>query len=342
MRYGFWTFVASQWRTQPPVLKADLTEKTVVVIGANTGLGFEAAKHFATMNPGKLILGCRNKSKGEEALSKLKSQTSYSNAELWIIDLSNFESVKQFATKFEDEGGRLDILVMNAGMGNGVYESTTDGWEATIQVNDIATSLLSLLLLPRMIQTAKNYSTTPRLVVVSSATHYWADIEQKAIDSPNYLKTLGSQEYCTPTVMGKRYPLSKLLNVLFVRALYSRLPESSPTVITNAINPGFCHSELARNITGRRSIMIRLQKILLAFSTEVGSRQLVYGALAEDKDINGAYVSGSSVMEPSDFVISEEGKKLQDRVWNELVEILSEVDPRVQLVVKDYLKTPSA
>jgi len=342
MRPGFLDVVASQWRTQPPVLKADLTEKTVVVAGANTGLGFEAAKHFATMNPGKLILACRNKSKGHEALAKLKTQTSYANAELWIIDLANFESVKQFATKFEDEGGRLDILVMNAAVANDVYEPTKDGWEATIQVNDLATSLLSLLLLPRMIQTAKDHSTTPRLVVVASGMHYWADIEQKAIKSPDYLKTLGSKEYCTPKVMENRYALSKLLNVLFVRALASRLPASAPTVITNAIDPGFCYSELRRNVRGFRTAIYRLMEILLAFTSEEGSRQLVYGALSEDKDIKGGYVSGARVMEPSDFVISEEGKKVQDRIWDELIEILSEVDPRVQLVVKEYLKTPSA
>ena len=51
-----------------PVLKADLTGKTVIVIGANTGLGFETAKHLAMMNPAKLILGCRSKEKGEAAL----------------------------------------------------------------------------------------------------------------------------------------------------------------------------------------------------------------------------------------------------------------------------------
>jgi len=167
--------------------------------------------------------------------------------------------------------------------------------------------------------------------------HYWADAEQKAIDSPNYLKTLGSKEYCTPKVMKNRYPLSKLLNVLFVRALSSRLPAEAPTVITNTINPGFCYSEIRRNLTGFVTILIRLMEKMLAFTTEEGSRQLVYGALAEDKDINGGYVSGSRVLEPSDFVISEKGKKLQDRVWDELVEILSEVDPRVQLVVKEYL-----
>lgn len=60
-------FIEDQKRPTPPVVKVDLTGKVVVVVGANTGLGFEAAKHFAEMNPARLILTCRNAEKGEEA-----------------------------------------------------------------------------------------------------------------------------------------------------------------------------------------------------------------------------------------------------------------------------------
>ncbi len=61
-------FVADQRRVNPPVVTVDLTGKTVVVIGANIGLGFEASKHFARMNPERLILACRNEEKGKDAL----------------------------------------------------------------------------------------------------------------------------------------------------------------------------------------------------------------------------------------------------------------------------------
>jgi hypothetical protein len=72
MRFSLWSFIVDQRSRQPPVLKVDLTGKTVVVVGANTGLGFEATKHFATMNPGRLILACRSQSKGQVAVdSKL-------------------------------------------------------------------------------------------------------------------------------------------------------------------------------------------------------------------------------------------------------------------------------
>jgi cobalamin biosynthesis protein CbiG len=72
MRFSPWSFIVDQWSQQPPVIQVDLTGKTVVVVGANTGLGFEAARHFATMTPGRLILACRSQSKGQAALdSKL-------------------------------------------------------------------------------------------------------------------------------------------------------------------------------------------------------------------------------------------------------------------------------
>lgn len=69
MKKTFLRFVVEQWSTVPPVESADLTGKTVVVVGANTGIGFEAATHFSRMNPAKLILACRSESKGVSAVS---------------------------------------------------------------------------------------------------------------------------------------------------------------------------------------------------------------------------------------------------------------------------------
>ncbi|KAJ7671217.1 hypothetical protein B0H17DRAFT_1209073 [Mycena rosella] len=108
----------------PSVTKADLTGKTGIVLGANTGLGFEATKHFARMNPGWLILACRSQSKGLAALEQVKADTGFKNAELWITDLSDFASAKSFADKFEQDGGRLDVLVENAGLAPTAYEAS--------------------------------------------------------------------------------------------------------------------------------------------------------------------------------------------------------------------------
>jgi NADPH:quinone reductase-like Zn-dependent oxidoreductase len=70
MKYSTWEFIANQRKTVPPAPVADLTGKTILITGANTGLGYEAAKHFANMKPGKVIIACRSKSKGDEAVAR--------------------------------------------------------------------------------------------------------------------------------------------------------------------------------------------------------------------------------------------------------------------------------
>ena len=149
MQPSFFQFLRYQLATVPPVENEDLSGKTVVVIGANVGLGFEAAKHFARMNPGRIILGCRSKERGEAAATsetnhlllsnyflshftqkELKAETGYGSAELWIIDLAQISSVVDFAERFEKDGGRIDILLLNAGITPSAGQQlTTDGYE---------------------------------------------------------------------------------------------------------------------------------------------------------------------------------------------------------------------
>ncbi|KAK7055879.1 WW domain-containing oxidoreductase [Favolaschia claudopus] len=340
MKFSYRSFIAQQRRRQPPVAKVDLTGKTVVVLGANTGLGFEASKHFASMNPGRLILACRNESKGKAAVEKLKAETGYSKAELWLIDLADFSSVKQFADRYEREGGRLDILVENAAVGTFTYSTTKDGWETSLQVNNLSTPLLALLLLPAMVKTAQEHSTVPRIVVVSSDMHYTVSLSKPLLKDPHLLKTLSSAEYCKSSkIMRERYPLTKLFNVFFVRALNARLPSSTPIVVS-CLNPGYCYSELRRELTGPLVAADWLMEKLLAYSTEVGSRPIVWTAVSHQEDpqvLRGEYVNDYKVQEVSDAVLTPEGVKVQNSSWDELLQILSDLDPRVPQVVDQYL-----
>ncbi|KAJ7780227.1 hypothetical protein DFH07DRAFT_865313 [Mycena maculata] len=340
MKLSLWSFIKAQWSKQEEVTKVDLTGKTVLLLGANTGLGFEATKHFATMNPERLILACRNQTKGQAAVEKLKADTGYAKAELWLVDLADFDSVKQFADKFEQDGGRLDILVENAAVGTSKYQPTKDGFETSLQVSNLSTPLVALRLLPSMIKTAQEHSTQPRLVIVSSEVHYWHDIEKPVVESPEIVKTLASAEYCTTgKVMDSRYLLTKLLNVFFTRALNARLPPSTP-VIVNTVNPGYCYSELRREFTGLRAFVDHLMELALAFTTEVGSRQLVWAALAKQEapeQLRGEYITAFHVQEVSDFVLSPQGAKAQDLIWEDTLDILKKVDPKVNGIVAKYL-----
>lgn len=77
------------WKVEPAV-RADLTGKTVVVVGANVGLGFEVAKHFASMNPKRLVLGCRNQAKGQAAVEGKSLQPCDSNSGRLSLSLTDF------------------------------------------------------------------------------------------------------------------------------------------------------------------------------------------------------------------------------------------------------------
>ncbi|KAJ7160935.1 hypothetical protein C8R46DRAFT_1106009 [Mycena filopes] len=341
MKVSVWAMMKGQFNKLPPVVRADLAGKTVLVLGANTGLGFEACKHFASMNPGRLILACRSQTKGQAAVERLETSTGYKKAELWIVDLADFASVTGFADKFEQDGGRLDLLIENAAVSALKYAPTVDGWETLLQVNCLATPLVALRLLPRMLQTAREHGTVPRVVVVSSEMHYFASIPKNLIGRDDALATLGSKEYCTPGKMRTYYNLTKLLNIMFARGLDARLGADAPVVV-NTVNPGMCVSELRRDLPAVLAFIFGIAERIMAFTAEEGSRQLVFGALGHPErpaDLRGEYINQSRVEEPSDYVVGAVGRKAQDQIWDEMVEILRKVDPKVSAAL-DQLSAP--
>ncbi|KAF6753523.1 short-chain dehydrogenase [Ephemerocybe angulata] len=331
-------FIRDQFAAIPPAPTADLSKQTVLVVGANTGLGFECTKHLARMNPGRLILACRSEQRGRAAITTLQQETGYRTAELWLVDLSKFSSVIAFADKFEKDGGRLDIVVMNAAIETTVYETSTDGWESTLQVNALSTSLLSLLLAPRLVDTAKRYpGARPRLVIVGSEVHYWVNFPEEVYSAPSAFEALSSKEYCTPAKMEDRYRESKLLVIFFTQSLAELLKDTP--VIVNTVNPGYCYSELSRTYTGIKVVVEWVIKKILGRSTENGSRQLVYAAVggAEDPDrLRGAYLNLYAVNEPSDHMLGEEGKSRRDKLWKDLIYELTRVDSRVRDIVRGF------
>ncbi|KAG2143729.1 hypothetical protein DEU56DRAFT_792430 [Suillus clintonianus] len=300
------------------------------------------------MQPARLIIACRSEAKGKAALAEIKQETGYNGCELWIIDLASFASVTAFADKFEKEGGDLHILVMNAGIAQASYQSTTDGWESTLQVNHIATSLLSLLLIPRLVAAGRKSSTPSRLVIVSSAVHHWIIPAEEIKTSSKPLEILSSPEWCTEH-MRSRYPESKLLNIFFVRALTDRLQSITPLSAV-AVTPGFCYSQLRRSWYEQPTfsfyrIAIAIQELLLAWTPEQGSRQLIFSAVGgrdNEEHMKGGFVSHGRLVEVADYVLSDEGRTMQDTVWNETIDILSRVSDKIAPIVQDYLVVPDS
>ncbi|KAF6763188.1 hypothetical protein DFP72DRAFT_526448 [Ephemerocybe angulata] len=337
MKRGILPHIRDQFATIAPVAKADLTGKTVVVVGANTGLGFETVKHFARMKPGKIVLACRNEAKGKAALDKLQEDTGYITGELWLIDLTSFASVVAFVDRYEREGGRLDILVANAGVVDFKYKETIDGWEETLQVNSLSTSLICMLLAPRMAETAKTYSTQPRIVIVGSEAHYWTAIPDEVYDAPSSFKLISSKDFSTPQRMMQRYHDSKLLSVFFTLSL-AELLKNSP-IIVNTVNPGVCHSELNRSFTGVLGALSSIMLWVMGRTAEQGARSIVWAAVgaAENPDkLRGRYLNLDRLEEPSDHVCDVGGRKRQGKLWKDLIEELSKVDKRVPGVVEQF------
>ncbi|KAH6903865.1 short-chain dehydrogenase [Coprinopsis sp. MPI-PUGE-AT-0042] len=323
MKLSFWQFFTNQRKAVPPVPVADLTGKTVLITGANTGLGYEAAKHFANMKPGKVIIACRSKAKGDEAVTRLKNETGFSNIHLRVLDLGSFSSTIDFANKFEQEEERLDILVANC--------------RHCLQVNNLSTLLLNIRLLPIMLKTGKTFSVEPRLVVVASGMHYWTKLEEKVVNSPEPLKTFSSKEYCTPSVMEKRYSDTKLLNVFMTRPL-AKILEKTP-VVANLVCPGYCHSELRRELEMQWSkrMMFSIMDKVMARTSDEGARQYVWAALADNTDgrMRGAYCDSMRILETSDYSLSKEGLAAEEKIWADMIKVLSEVDPKVPTVLRD-------
>jgi len=316
-----------------PVLEADLSGRTVLVIGANAGIGIEAARHFARMSPRRLICTARTEEKCIQTVENIRKDTGFKDVECWPLELSSFASVIAFADRFEKDGGQLDILVANAAMALFDYSQTPDGHETSLQVNHLSGALLVLRLLPTLLKTAEKNGTVSRIVVVSSGTHAWSKFDYSRIPrDASVLETLSSKEFSTPTVMKARYPDSKLLNVLFVREFQAQLPPSSPLVV-NAVDPGFCDSGLRRYVdVGQFD-----EDLKKARTSEEGSRQLIFASVGPNpKELDsgldvfkGAYIASNEVEPPSSWVRTEEGSEVQGKVWKETLNLLSKVDSRL-------------
>lgn len=165
-------FIHSQWRALPYPTQS-FEGQTVIVTGANVGLGLEAARHFARLGAAKVILACRSIEKGQAAAESIVSSTNRNVCEVWQLDMEDFDSIKAFAKRAEGLE-RLDVVMANAGVSMSEYTfSQKANMETTVAVNVVGTFLLALLMMPILRKTGKKYSTVPHLTVTSSEVHAW-------------------------------------------------------------------------------------------------------------------------------------------------------------------------
>ena len=164
-------FYHNEFKAKPEWLSegTKLFNRVAIIIGGNAGLGLEAASQLLSFKLAHLILAVRSSHKGEEAATQLRSQHPNATIEVWLLDMSSYDSIRTFARRVKTKLSRLDMVVLNAGVRKssfGIDRST--GHEETIQINYLSTFLLSILLLPSL--KSKSPSGTPgRLSIVNAA-----------------------------------------------------------------------------------------------------------------------------------------------------------------------------
>lgn len=159
----------------------DCNGKTYIVTGANTGLGYECAKHLVRLTAKRVILAVRSLNRGEGAKAKIEADTGIKGvAEVWHLDLSSYDSVKTFAKKVQGLE-RVDAIIENATI---IFDkrTTSEGLETCLTVNVVSTFLLALLVLPKLEETAKKFNVVPHLVVVGSGAGFGAKGQLEKID----------------------------------------------------------------------------------------------------------------------------------------------------------------
>ena len=143
----------------------DLTGKVTVITGANSGIGFETAKEFASKGA-QTILACRNMEKAQAALARIQAEIPDAKAEIMQLDLASLASVRRFADTFQSKTDRLDILANNAGIMMVPYGRTEDGFERQLGTNHLGHFALTGLLIGTILATPD-----ARVVNVASIGH---------------------------------------------------------------------------------------------------------------------------------------------------------------------------
>lgn len=235
----------------------DLSGKVVIVTGANSGIGYEAAKECARKGA-RTLLACRDMIKAKAALTQIRAEIPHAPVEIMQLDLASLASVRGFAAAFRAKYDRLDLLVNNAGIMMVPYSTTEDGFERHFGVNHLGHFALTGLLFNLIVNTPG-----ARVVNVSSGAHRFGrmDFDKLMYDE--------GQGY---TPMGA-YGRSKLANLLFTQELQRRFQAAGVDAMATAAHPGGANTNLGSHLYDRW-----YAKLLLPIFAQMG-QSAAMGAL---------------------------------------------------------------
>ena len=243
-----------------------------VVTGISAGIGKAAA--VALAQRGVQVVGVvRNAERGRAAVQEIRDRVPAAEVDLLVADLSVLDEVRQLAEQIRSRYDHLDVLLHNAGVALYRRETTVDGYERMFATNHLAPYLLTRLLIDRLEAAG---SKPARVISVSSQAHRqvrripWDDLQAERSYSAI-----------------RAYNLSKLANVLFVRALAERLDRQA--VVANAVSPGFVRTELNRGATVPFRIFFTLVRPLQR-NPETGADTPVWAATSpQAAAVTGSY-----------------------------------------------------
>ena len=256
---------------------SDLSGKTIIVTGSNSGLGFEAAKVLSAKGA-QTILACRRTNNGESAKKKILEEHPDAKIHVIHLDLGDLESIHLFAKKIDEQFHKIDVLLNNAGI-ICPYQKTKDGFEMQIGVNHLGHFALTGLLLNLLKNTLQS-----RVVNVSSLGHKYGKI-----DFDNFM--FENREYS----IIKAYENTKLANLLFTYELQRRFEKANVDCISVAAHPGLSKSNLSKYVTEQL-----LYKIGMALSSVITQNTSI-GALPEIMASVDPNVKGGEYFGPDGF-----------------------------------------
>ncbi|MHB9287415.1 oxidoreductase [Halobacteriales archaeon Cl-PHB] len=302
-----------------PAAMESLSGKTVVVTGANSGIGLEATKVFANKGA-DVVMACRSTERGEDARQEIESDLPDASLTVHELDLADLDSVADFAEWYTSTYDALQVLCNNAGVMALPRKETADGFEYQFGVNHLGHFALT----GHLLGVAERTSGETRVVTQSSGLH-----ENGVIDFEDLQH---EDDYGKWAAYGQ----SKLANVLFAYELDRRLRAASATVTSVACHPGYAATNLQRRgpqAAGRRlrALLMRIANGVFAQSAERGAWPLLSAATAPSIE-GGEYVGPGGllnmrghpeVQESSDLSYDEETAR---RLWS-VSEELTGVSP---------------
>ncbi|WP_330333357.1 oxidoreductase [Streptomyces sp. NBC_00536] len=245
----------------------DQSGRTAVVTGANSGIGYVAARELARRGA-RVVLACRSETRGRAAEALIRREVPGADAEFAPLDLADLGSVREFAAGYGAGQGTLDLLVNNAGVMALPYGRTADGFETQFGVNHLGHFALTGLLLPHLLHTPG-----ARIVSLSSGFHALGNIDLTDLNS--------ERDYRRWIAYGR----SKTANLLFVHELSRRLAAAGSGIVAAAAHPGYADTNLqtaaaqqeGRKVTER---MMALANAVVAQPAGSGALPTLYAATA--------------------------------------------------------------